>query len=330
MTLRTCTFALMLLGGSALAGERPAVLATLDGIASNWTDAQLRSSLVGGSDGEVVLGGKVAYAFEARQAGHTAFVYVSSHGDMTLLRQEPGAAKMSGSSETFTTTEPLGAETVYVVFSDQPLDTLASPGREVSLGDTGSAAQKFAAQVAAAQRQQKIAVSRLQYQLIAKSGGTQYTTRGIIRTIVEAETAAPGSATPPNVDRRTIPAHIEFALDSAELTRQGKIDLDTFGEALLSPELRDRSVRLDGHTDNTGEETYNCALSLRRAQAAQDYLSKSFGVPASRIEIAGFGESKPVASNDSEATRQKNRRVDFVFKSPGEQSTVTPTGCGAQ
>jgi outer membrane protein OmpA-like peptidoglycan-associated protein len=75
------------------------------------------------------------------------------------------------------------------------------------------------------------------------------------------------------------------------------------------PETR---VIIEGHADSRGSETFNQELSSRRAQAVADALIAR-GVPSNRFEILGRGESFPVASNESAAGRQQNRRVEIVF-----------------
>jgi outer membrane protein OmpA-like peptidoglycan-associated protein len=69
-----------------------------------------------------------------------------------------------------------------------------------------------------------------------------------------------------------------------------------------------KRVRIEGYTDSSGDSTANLALSRQRAEAVRDALVAA-GVKASRIEVAGRGEADPVASNDSEAGRARNRRV---------------------
>jgi outer membrane protein OmpA-like peptidoglycan-associated protein len=71
-------------------------------------------------------------------------------------------------------------------------------------------------------------------------------------------------------------------------------------------------VIIEGHTDSRGSEEYNEQLSQRRAQAVQDALAMR-GIDRSRVEAVGRGEAYPVASNDTTAGRQQNRRVDIVF-----------------
>lgn len=69
-------------------------------------------------------------------------------------------------------------------------------------------------------------------------------------------------------------------------------------------------VEIQGHTDNVGGPAINQPLSEKRAAAVKKYLV-DHGVAASRLETRGFGEKKPVAGNDSDAGRAKNRRIEF-------------------
>jgi outer membrane protein OmpA-like peptidoglycan-associated protein len=73
------------------------------------------------------------------------------------------------------------------------------------------------------------------------------------------------------------------------------------------------NIAIDGHTDATASDDYNLALSKRRAKAVKDYLT-SKGVAASRITSNSYGESKPVASNDTEEGKALNRRVEISVK----------------
>jgi outer membrane protein OmpA-like peptidoglycan-associated protein len=72
------------------------------------------------------------------------------------------------------------------------------------------------------------------------------------------------------------------------------------------------TAKIDGHTDSVGSEEYNLALSDRRAKAVFDYLT-SRGVDPSRLKSQGFGESNPIAPNDTEAGRAQNRRVEITI-----------------
>ena len=72
----------------------------------------------------------------------------------------------------------------------------------------------------------------------------------------------------------------------------------------------DYRLKINGHTDNSGEDKTNQALSERRAKTCYDYLV-SKGIAANRVTSAGFGETKPVADNKTSAGRKQNRRVEF-------------------
>jgi outer membrane protein OmpA-like peptidoglycan-associated protein len=72
----------------------------------------------------------------------------------------------------------------------------------------------------------------------------------------------------------------------------------------------DTLIRIEGHTDSVGSEQLNMDLSQRRADSVKNLLVQR-GVASNRMETVGFGESMPVASNDTEAGRQQNRRVEI-------------------
>jgi outer membrane protein OmpA-like peptidoglycan-associated protein len=83
----------------------------------------------------------------------------------------------------------------------------------------------------------------------------------------------------------------------------------------LAQALKDNSntrVMIEGHTDSVGSDSFNEVLSERRAQAVADAL-RTRGVSSERYEAKGLGKSFPVASNDTAAGRQQNRRVEIVF-----------------
>jgi len=77
----------------------------------------------------------------------------------------------------------------------------------------------------------------------------------------------------------------------------------------------DRTVRIEGYTDSVGGEDYNQGLSERRADSVKSYLAGE-GIGSIRLSASGKGESDPVASNDSAAGRQQNRRVEVIISNP--------------
>jgi OmpA-OmpF porin, OOP family len=72
-------------------------------------------------------------------------------------------------------------------------------------------------------------------------------------------------------------------------------------------------IKLEGHTDSIGSEKYNQKLSEKRAEATKGYLVTKGGIETSRISTAGYGESRPIASNKTSKDRAKNRRVEILI-----------------
>jgi len=138
-------------------------------------------------------------------------------------------------------------------------------------------------------------------------------------------------------DMRDVLASSEAASVSREgnllaVTFKGDVTFDTNSTAVrpgLQSEIArvanvmtqypDTLVRVEGHTDSTGSSEYNMDLSNRRALAVKNLLTGR-GIAESRIDIAGYGETMPVATNDTEAGRQKNRRVEIKIAPQTQQS----------
>jgi OOP family OmpA-OmpF porin len=99
-----------------------------------------------------------------------------------------------------------------------------------------------------------------------------------------------------------------FETDSACLRADSYPLLDDVAAILLAQSLP--RVRVEGHTDSRGSDTHNLDLSGRRAESVRDYLIAR-GVPASTLEAVGWGEARPLTTNDTEAGRAQNRRVVF-------------------
>jgi outer membrane protein OmpA-like peptidoglycan-associated protein len=102
---------------------------------------------------------------------------------------------------------------------------------------------------------------------------------------------------------------VNFATGKAELTPESQTILDGVAESLVANETI--KVQVGGHTDNTGSAAVNKRLSAARANAVREYLI-SKGVAANRLTAAGFGPSKPIASNKTAEGRAQNRRVELT------------------
>jgi len=110
---------------------------------------------------------------------------------------------------------------------------------------------------------------------------------------------------------------ILFDVDEAQLTPGGELQVSRLADALR--QMPDRNVLIEGHTDSTGSAAYNLDLSQRRASEVEGLLLVQ-GVDPTRVVTRGYGEDYPVASNDSAAGRQQNRRVEVVILDPGQAS----------
>ena len=122
-----------------------------------------------------------------------------------------------------------------------------------------------------------------------------------------AESGEAGGAPP--AGEPVVLRNVLFATASAELLPESLAELARLRDLLADhPGLR---IRIQGHTDDVGDDDANQALSERRAAAVRDHLTAE-GIAADRLEAAGFGESRPVVPNDDDAARALNRRTEFV------------------
>lgn len=101
---------------------------------------------------------------------------------------------------------------------------------------------------------------------------------------------------------------LTFDVNSTTVRQGLYSEIDNIADAMLK--YSDTLARVEGYTDSTGSEHYNLDLSIKRAEMVK-YLMIQRGVESSRIKTMGFGESRPIASNDTEAGRMLNRRVEI-------------------
>lgn len=129
---------------------------------------------------------------------------------------------------------------------------------------------------------------------------------------LRAELAGTGVEVVRNSENITldIPGGITFAVDSSDINSNFRPVLDKVASTLV--EFDQTLIEVAGHTDSTGSESYNQALSERRANSVASYLS-SRGVPMRRMVTVGAGELHPVASNDTAEGREQNRRVEVTI-----------------
>lgn len=115
-----------------------------------------------------------------------------------------------------------------------------------------------------------------------------------------------------NIDL-VMPGNITFSFDDATLNSSFKPTLDKL--ATTMNQYNQTTVTIAGHTDSRGDASYNQNLSRQRAYSVANYLSQR-GVSSSRVNVVAYGESRPVADNNTDAGRQQNRRVELTINSP--------------
>jgi outer membrane protein OmpA-like peptidoglycan-associated protein len=136
-----------------------------------------------------------------------------------------------------------------------------------------------------------------------------------------------------------------FARDEARVSREGNrmvirlVGL-TFqrGQDVVRPQYRSlleklrqaadvfprSQITIEGHTDSYGGDENNLALSRRRAEAVSAFMTSQLSVPAFRISSVGYGETQPIANNDTEQGRERNRRIDVIIEPQLESAPASP------
>lgn len=126
---------------------------------------------------------------------------------------------------------------------------------------------------------------------------------------------------------------IKITFDSGILFAVGKSDLQSAARANLTDlaailnKYPDTEVLIEGHTDATGSDDSNMTLSRNRAQSVANYL-ESLQVAPTRFTTMGYGESQPIASNDTESGRQANRRVELAIMANDKLKKVAEQKAG--
>jgi len=114
--------------------------------------------------------------------------------------------------------------------------------------------------------------------------------------------------------------NLNFEFGKADIKKESLPYLDKLADTLNK--AKNWTLEIQGHTDDKGGDDFNMKLSQNRADAVKNYLITK-GVLLDSITAKGFGESKPLVPNDSDANREKNRRVEFKITKPNNQVVTT-------
>jgi OOP family OmpA-OmpF porin len=105
---------------------------------------------------------------------------------------------------------------------------------------------------------------------------------------------------------------VNFDFDKSDIKPMYHQELADF--AAYMKQYPGTAVEIAGHTDSKGTDDYNRKLSQRRADSVREYLVKKLGMNGKLLTAVGYGESKPVATNDTDAGRAENRRIEASLK----------------
>jgi outer membrane protein OmpA-like peptidoglycan-associated protein len=121
----------------------------------------------------------------------------------------------------------------------------------------------------------------------------------------------------------TFDSGLLFELDSYQLQQATKSNLEQLAKTLNKYD--DTNILVEGHTDNSGEDEYNQTLSEKRAREVENYLA-SQNVKTSRVTTKGYGEKQPLTTNNTDAGRQANRRVEVAIYANNDMKKLAKKG----
>ena len=152
--------------------------------------------------------------------------------------------------------------------------------------------------------------------LSAQSWGRQRETRRLVRSLVRRSVGPPvrsSAAIWTSIGegiKITFGDGLLFDVDRSDLRPEAQAELVKLADILQKYD--DTNVLVEGHTDATGTEQYNMDLSLRRSSSVATFLAFQ-GVDRNRLDAVGYGELQPIATNETSAGRQQNRRVEVAI-----------------
>ncbi len=225
----------------------------------------------------------LAQANADKQAAALAQAQAQSKKDQTLIAERMAEAE-AARKQAALAQEAADKQTAALAQAQAAADKQAAELAEAQAAADKQAAALAEAQAKAARSQALIAQQEQQL----KELNAKKTERGMVITLGD----------------------VLFNVNKAELSSGGINNVRKLADFLNK--YPQRKVMIEGHTDSRGSDTYNQALSERRAEAVQKALG-NMGVSSERVTTRGYGESSPAATNDTAAGRQINRRVEIVL-----------------
>ncbi len=132
----------------------------------------------------------------------------------------------------------------------------------------------------------------------------------------------PAAEPTPEHFKYCITLHTEFDVDKAEIRPQYHDEIAKVGNFMK--QYPTTTAVIEGHTDNVGDAEYNRGLSQRRAESIVNHLVEKYGIERSRLTAVGYGMTRPVADNATDAGKQANRRIEAIIDCAFDIKKVTP------
>jgi len=133
-----------------------------------------------------------------------------------------------------------------------------------------------------------------------------------IKEYASAPSMAPEPEPEPMAEAIRVELDVKFDFDKAVVKEDSQGDIRSLADFMK--QYPQTSTVVEGHTDSVGSDAYNQNLSERRANAVRDVLVNQHGIDSGRVSAVGYGESRPIADNDSDAGRALNRRVEAAVE----------------
>jgi outer membrane protein OmpA-like peptidoglycan-associated protein len=137
-----------------------------------------------------------------------------------------------------------------------------------------------------------------------------------VATVEETPAPAPAPAAEPAAEAVRVELDVKFDFDKSVVKSESLGDIQNLADFMK--QYPQTTTVVEGHTDSVGTDAYNQKLSERRAGAVRDVLVNKLGVSGGRVESVGYGESRPVADNATDAGRAINRRVEAAVEAEAQ------------
>lgn len=132
----------------------------------------------------------------------------------------------------------------------------------------------------------------------------------------------PAAEPTPERMKYCVSLNIEFDIDKAEIRPEYHDEVAKVGDFMKK--FPTTTAVIEGYTDEVGSAEYNLKLSQRRAESVVKYLEDKFGIDPSRLSAVGYGKTKPIADNSTDAGRQKNRRINAIIDCALDVKGIAP------